>query len=95
MQKIGHSLPAGTEGFRWHNLSTGEGTEYVYDGNTGMVYEYADELGILAISHDVGLVTYYRATADEFDSLMIDTGNAGPAPCRECDSTTHREDAHG
>lgn len=71
MQKIGHSLPAGDEAFRWDNLST----EYVYDEDTGMEYEYAHGLGILAISHDgVGLVTYYRATADEFDSL-IDAGN--------------------
>lgn len=75
MYKIGHSLPAGDEAFKWHNLSTAGGTEYVYDEDTGMEYEYADELGILAISHDgVGLVTYYRATADEFDSL-IDADN--------------------
>lgn len=71
MQKIGHSLPAGDEASRWDNL----GTEYVYDEDTGMEYEYSHDLGILAISHDgVGLVTYYRATADEFDSL-IDAGN--------------------
>lgn len=71
MEKIGHSLPAGDEAFRWDNLRT----EYVYDEDTGMEYEYAHDLGILAISHDgVGLVTYYRATADEFGSL-IDAGN--------------------
>lgn len=75
MYKIGHSLPAGDEAFRWDNLSTTGGTEYVYDEDTGMEYEFAHDLGILAISHDgVGLVTYYRATADEFDSL-IDAGN--------------------
>lgn len=94
MQKIGHSLPAGSEAFWWHNLSTAEGTEFAYDEHTDTGYEYADELGILAITQASG-TTYYRCSGDEFDSLMIDTGNAGPAPCRECDSTTHTEEAHG
>ena len=71
MQRIGRSIPSGDEAFRWHNLSTAEGTEYVYDEHTGMEYEYAHELGILAASHeDVGLVTYFRCSVDEFYSLM-------------------------
>lgn len=71
MQKIGHSLPAGDEAFRWHNLSSAKGTEYLYDERTGMEYEYAHDLGILAASHeDVGLVTYFRCSADEFDALQ-------------------------
>ena len=74
LDRIGFHL-RDDEAFRWHNLSSAEGTDFCHDVETGMEYEYAHELGILAISHDgVGLVTYYRATADEFDGL-IDAGN--------------------
>lgn len=93
MQRIGHRIPAGTEALRWHNLSSAEGTEYFYDERAGMEYEYAHDLGILAANHeDVGQITYYRCGVDEFDALLVESA---PSICRECDSPTHREDAHG
>ena len=71
LDRIGHRLVSQDEAFRWHNLSTAEGTELHYDEAAGMEYEYADELGILAVSHDgVGLVTFYRATGADFDAIV-------------------------
>lgn len=71
MQEIGYRIPDRDEAFRWHTLSSNEDTECFYDERTGMEYEYAHDLGILAANHeDVGLVTYYRCSADEFDALL-------------------------
>ena len=48
--------------------------EYLYNENTGMEYEaYRDDYGQLYMSawhEDVGQITWYRITADDWDELL-------------------------
>lgn len=55
----------------WNDATFNDRTEVATSDDSGMEYEYDYVTEILAACHeDVGQITYYRATADQWHAIL-------------------------